>query len=131
MWLLSAAAGLLSGAIGAMGMGGGGVLLIFLTLFSGTEQLRAQGINLLFFLPCGLLAVLIYAAKKQIKPKPVLFMWLGGLPASAVGAFIARVADTSVLSKLFAIFLIVFGLFQLFAKDGKSESLNIKGKGSG
>ncbi len=131
MWLLSAAAGLLSGAIGAMGMGGGGVLLIFLTLFLGTEQLRAQGINLLFFLPCGLLAVLIYAAKKQIKLKPVLFMWLGGLPASAVGAFVARVADTSVLSKLFAIFLIIFGLFQLFAKDVKSESLNIKGKGSG
>lgn len=128
MRFLTALAGLLSGAIGAMGMGGGGVLLIFLTLFSGTEQLRAQGINLIFFLPCGLLAVLIYAAKKQIKPKPVLYMWLGGLPASAVGVFIARVADTSVLSKLFAMFLIAFGLLQLFAKDGKSEKSELKGK---
>ena len=42
-------AGLFSGIIGGMGLGGGAVLIIYLTVFKNTEQLRAQGINLLFF----------------------------------------------------------------------------------
>ena len=60
-------AGLLSGIIGAMGMGGGAVLIIYLTLFASVEQLTAQGINLIFFIPIGITAILIYAKKGKIK----------------------------------------------------------------
>lgn len=56
-------AGLLSGIIGSMGLGGGAVLIIYLSLFTETEQLRSQGINLLFFIPIALIAVIIYAEK--------------------------------------------------------------------
>lgn len=110
-------AGLLSGAIGAMGMGGGGVLLIYLTAIAGVEQLQAQGINLLFFLPCGLLAVGVYALKKQIKWKTVFKMWIGGAVGAGLGYFCAKIIDTAWLSKIFAFFLIIYGLFQLFAKS--------------
>ena len=41
-------AGLLSGIIGGMGLGGGAVLIIYLTVFMDIKQLSAQGINLLF-----------------------------------------------------------------------------------
>ena len=58
-------AGLFSGIIGGMGMGGGAVLIIYLTVFKNCEQLRAQGINLLFFVPIAILAVIIYTFKKQ------------------------------------------------------------------
>src|SRR5699024_9798280 len=37
-WLLIAAAGLVSGALGAMGLGGGGILILCLTAFAGMEQ---------------------------------------------------------------------------------------------
>ena len=47
----AALAGTLSGVIGAMGLGGGGVLIIYLTLFLGMEQGIAQGVNLIFFIP--------------------------------------------------------------------------------
>ena len=49
------AAGLLSGIIGAMGLGGGAVLIIYLSVFTDMPQLKSQGINLLFFYPdsCG------------------------------------------------------------------------------
>ena len=53
-WLFGA----LSGVIGALGMGGGGVLIIFLSAFAGLDQLKAQGINLLFFL--GLMPTIGY-----------------------------------------------------------------------
>ena len=56
-------AGLLSGIIGGMGLGGGVVLIIYLTVFLDTPQLKAQGINLLFFIPIAITAVIIYAIK--------------------------------------------------------------------
>ena len=47
------AAGFAAGALGAMGLGGGSVLILYLTLCAGLPQLQAQGINLTFFLPCA------------------------------------------------------------------------------
>ena len=44
-------AGLFSAVAGALGLGGGGVLVLYLTLGMHMPQLRAQGINLLFFCP--------------------------------------------------------------------------------
>ena len=77
-WIISAAAGILSGIIGAMGMGGGGVLIIYLNLFTDIPQSTAQGINLLFFLPTAVLAVLYYTKKK-------LIIWRIAIPFSLMG----------------------------------------------
>ncbi|MBO5746677.1 MAG: sulfite exporter TauE/SafE family protein [Clostridia bacterium] len=92
-----------------MGLGGGGVLLIYLTVFANTEQMAAQGVNLLFFLPIGLLSVIIYSIKRQIVWKTVLKMWLGGLVGVAAGFLLAKTLDTYYLSKIFASFLVIFG----------------------
>ena len=108
-------AGFLSGMIGAMGMGGGGVLLIYLTAFAHVPQLKAQGINLISFLPTGLLATVIYAVKKQ--------MWCGGAVAAAGGYLLAKFIETALLSKIFAVFLVTFGLYQLIF-TGKNSQMN-------
>jgi uncharacterized membrane protein YfcA len=112
-------AAFLSGLIGAMGLGGGGVLLIYLTVFANTPQLQAQGMNLLFFLPIGLLAIITYALKKQIAWKTVVKMWLGGVVGALLGHFIANLLSTDILSKIFAGFLIIFGGFSLLSKEKK------------
>jgi hypothetical protein len=116
-------AGFLSGMIGAMGMGGGGVLLIYLTAFAHVPQLKAQGINLISFLPTGLLATVIYAVKKQIVWKQVLLMWCGGAVAAAGGYLLAKFIETALLSKIFAAFLVTFGLYQLIF-TGKNSQMN-------
>lgn len=121
MTLITAIVGFLSGVIGAMGLGGGGVLLIYLTAFASVEQLTAQGINLLFFLPVGLCALIIYTIKRQICWKIVLWMWLGGVFGVALGFFAARFMGGDSLSKLFACFLIIFGISRLFAKSEKEK----------
>ena len=113
------AAGLLSGAIGAMGLGGGGVLLIYLTVFAHVEQLKAQGINLLFFLPVGLIAIIIYSVKHLIDWKTVLKMWLGGVFGAGAGFLLAKSVETEIFGKIFAVFLILFGIWQLLAKPKK------------
>ena len=78
-------AGLFSGILGAMGLGGGAVLIIYLTLFTETDQLTAQGINLLFFIPCALLAVTIYAFKRKIKWRITLRIAAWGILGTALG----------------------------------------------
>lgn len=110
-------ASFLAGALSGMGLGGGGILLVFLTAFSSIDQLTAQGINLIFFLPTGLIAIIIYAIKKQIEWKIVFKMWLFGSVGALGGYFIAKAIETQYLSKIFAAFLIVFGVINLFTKD--------------
>ena len=55
----AALAGFAAGALGAMGLGGGGVLLLYLAL-TGTGQLAAQGVNLTFFLPIAALSLVLH-----------------------------------------------------------------------
>lgn len=115
-------ASFLAGALSGMGLGGGGILLVFLTAFSSIDQLTAQGINLIFFLPTGLIAIIIYAIKKQIEWKIVFKMWLFGSVGALGGYFIAKAIETQYLSKIFAAFLIIFGLITLFTKDKSKKA---------
>lgn len=120
-------AGLFSGILGAMGLGGGAVLLIYLTLFTDTPQLKAQGINLLFFIPIAVLAVIIYAVKKQIKWKLVLKIAPFGAIGTAVGWYMAGKFQNEWLSKIFGVVLILLGLWQIFGNKKKSVAERKKG----
>ena len=93
-----------------------------LTAFSSIDQLAAQGINLIFFLPTGLIAVIVYAIKKQIEWRIVLKMWLYGIIGAFGGYFIARAIETEYLSKVFAIFLMIFGIIMLFSKEKRKKT---------
>lgn len=112
-------AGLAAGLIGGMGLGGGTVLLIYLNLFTQNSQLTSQGINLIFFIPVGLTAVIIYAVKKQIKPKMLLLALPFGIAGSLLGSYITSFFNENILRTAFAVFLIFLGLKELFAKRAK------------
>ena len=107
-----------------MGLGGGGILLIYLTVFAQTPQLKAQGINLLFFLPVGLIAIIIYSFKRLIEWKIVFKMWLGGILGVSLGVLLTKTIETELLSKIFAVFLIVFGGWQLLSKNKNKSKQN-------
>ena len=110
MSIVSIVAGFLSGLIGSMGFGGGGVLIIYLVIFANMSQIKAQGINLIFFIPCAILATIIYTIKKQIDYKKILPVIIGGVFGAIASGFILSKIDTSYLSKIFALFLIVMGI---------------------
>lgn len=110
-------AGLFSGIIGGMGLGGGAVLIIYLTVFKDMEQLKAQGINLLFFIPIATLAVIIYALKKQIKWRITLPLALGGTLGAVGGFFLTGFVGGNFTAKMFGVFLILLGLKELFFKN--------------
>ena len=108
-------AGFLSGAIGAMGLGGGAVLLIYLALIKEKNQLDAQGENLMFFIPVALLSVVIYAVRKQIKWKIVLPLAVMGVIGAAVGFWLSGLIDSKLLTKIFGGLLALIGVWQIIS----------------
>lgn len=114
-------AAFLSGLLGSMGFGGGSVLIIYLTLFADINQLTAQGINLLFFIPCAVLSVVINVKNKLVKYKVGVYLILGGLIGVAVGSLVVKLTEPTLLSKLFGGFIFIIGLITLFQKPKKSD----------
>ncbi|MBO5021087.1 MAG: sulfite exporter TauE/SafE family protein [Clostridia bacterium] len=109
MNIVALLAGLFSGVLGAMGLGGGSVLIIYLTLLTDTKQLTAQGINLLFFIPIALCAVGVYAFKKQIKWATVIPFSLGGVLGAVLGIMLTSAIGGNLTSKIFGGLLIILG----------------------
>ncbi len=107
-------AGFLSGLIGSMGFGGGGVLIIYLVIFSNIPQITAQGINLIFFIPCATLATIIYAVKKQIQIKKITPVIIGGISGAILASLFLKNLESNFLTKVFASFLILMGTTSLF-----------------
>ncbi len=111
--VISIIVGFLSGLIGSMGFGGGGILIIYLVIFTSTPQLQAQGINLIFFVPCAVLATIIYTIKKQIDYKQIFPVIIGGIVGAILSSFLLKNINTNYLSKVFAIFLIAMGILSI------------------
>ncbi len=96
-----------------MGLGGGAVLIIYLTVFTDTVQLKAQGINLLFFIPIAVCAVIIYARQKKINFKTVIPIAIGGIVGAFFGIFLANSTGNDILSKAFGAGLCIMGAKEL------------------
>lgn len=120
-WVTSAVAGFFSGALGAMGLGGGGILIIYLNLFTQTSQTQAQGMNILFFIPVALVAVVIYWQKKLIVWNIALPCILVGLIGAWFGSGISSFVDGVILRKIFGGLLFIIGVTQLFARESNEN----------
>ena len=118
-------AGFLSGLIGSMGFGGGGVLIIYLVIFAHTPQVVAQGINLLFFIPCATLATIIYAIKKSIDIRLILPVIFGGAIGAIFASLFLKQLESDLLTKVFAAFLIIMGATSLIRLIKKQKSVKI------
>lgn len=120
-WFWNSVAGIMSGILASMGLGGGGILIIYLTIFAGIEQTVAQGINLVFFIPISIVAIIIYYKKKLISWKIAITASIFGVIGAISGALLSSAIDSSILSKIFGGLLFVIGLNQLFSRK-KSKS---------
>ena len=120
--------GFLSGFIGALGLGGGGVLVMFLTVFMGIGQLKAQGINLLFFIPVGIFAIIFHCRRKLISWRIALPAIIAGLIGATIGCFLASFLGAAVLRKIFGAMLLLFGSWELFAPHKKHDEKTKKAK---
>lgn len=111
----SVMASFFAGVFGAMGLGGGSVLIIYLTVFAGLEQLAAQGINLIFFLPTAAVAIYIYSRKKIIKWKSIFPIMVSGSIGTLISSFFVGMLNAGFIKSLFGIVIIFYGLYEIFS----------------
>ena len=111
----------LTGIFASMGLGGGMVLIVYLTVFAGFSQLAAQGIHHVFFIPIALIILELHTKNKLVEWKKAVPAVLWGTAAVIISAWLANRIEQSLLSKAFSIFLILMGLKELFFKSEKHK----------
>jgi len=122
-----------AGGLASMGLGGGGVLLLWLAL-SGTEQLAAQGINLLFFLPVGAVGLWSHWKNGLVDFSAALPMTAGGLLGLGAGIALAGFLPGRALARLFGLLTAAialregWGAVALFRRESFSLARRPSGK---
>lgn len=105
--------GLLAGIIGGMGIGGGTVLIPALTLLLGLDQHKAQSVNLLYFIPTAIIALIIHVKNKKVDFKTAMPIIVSGVLGAGIGACSVSYIPNDLLKKIFAIFLLTMGLYEM------------------
>jgi uncharacterized membrane protein YfcA len=113
-FIVSASVALLSG----LGVGSGGLLVVFLTEYRSVGQLFAQGINLLFFIFSSGAATAVNLRKRKISYGSVLMMSIGGVIGAIVGAVSASFIDPAYLRIGFGLMLLIGGI-PSFLRSGR------------
>ena len=113
MFFVEILIGIVGGIVAGMGMGGGSLTIPLLTLVLGYKQIRAQGINLVSFLPMSIVALIIHAKNKLVEFKRCWILALVGCLFSFLTALLANKLNNTVLKKMFALFLIALGIWQM------------------
>jgi len=104
--------GLASGIVSGMGIGGGAIMIPALTIFLNIGQQKAQNINLLYFIPTAIFAVLVHKKNGSIEKQGLLPLILWALPGAIIGSLIAVNIDSNYLRKGFAVFLLLMAAYE-------------------
>ena len=113
--MLNIIIGTISGIVSSLGMGGGAILILCLSLFMGKDQHIAQGANLIFFIPTAIVAIFLNQKNKLIKWKTGLILIAFGLIGTIIGANISVNLDTNKLKLYFGIFLLCIAAFEIYS----------------
>ena len=116
--------GILSGTIAALGMGGGTILIMLLNFFTGLEQHLIQGINLIFFIPTAIVAIIFDIKNKIIDYKISKILIISGIIGAVIGAKISFKIENPDLKKYFGYFLLIIAIletYQFYKKYLKKE----------
>lgn len=112
--MITIIAGLLSGIIAGMGIGGGTILIPILTIFLSVEQKIAQSTNLICFIPLALASLPIHNRNKNIDFSVAKKIIPFGIIGAIIGSLLAINIPSEILKKIFAAFLFIMGLREIF-----------------
>lgn len=109
------------GFLAGIGVGGGSLLILWLTFILGMEHSQARLLNLLFFLPSAIIASLFRWRQGNLDIRSILPAILCGCIAAAVSSIISFHIDLSLMKKLFGGLLILTGIREILYKSKKKE----------
>ena len=119
MWVVLI--GFFSGIISGMGIGGGTILIPALLFLTEITRQQAQGVNLVYFVPTAITALITHQKKGDLDWKTAKPIALSGLAGAAAGAFLAVSLGSGLLRKLFGGFLFLMGLSEIFKTRKKED----------
>ena len=113
--------GTILGFLSGLGIGGGSLLILWMTLVLGSDPATARILNLLFFLPCAFIACLIRIRQGTLQVRPLLPAILAGCVSAAIFSWISTALDTDLLKKIFGVILLAAGIRELFYRRKKTK----------
>ena len=106
--------GIVCGLLAGLGVGGGSLLMLWLTAVLQTNPQIARAINLMFFIPASLSVTFFRWKQGKLQFTKILPTILVGCIAAFFGSLITTQLDHRILRKLFGILLLITGLRELF-----------------
>ena len=116
---VSMAVGVVLGFLAGLCIGGGSLLILWLTLVLGLSQQIAGSINLLFFIPSALVACLFRLKQGKLDLKRILPALAAAALSAAAFSLLALRLDADLLRKPFGILLLGTGVRELFYRPRK------------
>ncbi|MDD6966725.1 MAG: TSUP family transporter [Firmicutes bacterium] len=115
---ISAGLGLLSG----LGVGGGSLMILWLTLVQKMDFTAAKYLNLLFFLPPAVISTLAHLFRKKLSIKKIIPAALAGMVSASVFIYLSSTWDVNILRKLFGGLLLLSAWKELRYQNNQQES---------
>ncbi len=117
--IVNAAAALLVAVLSGLGVGSGGLFVIWLSLM-GVSATQARGMNLLFFVFSASAALLFHLKnKRNIDLGLVLYLSAFALLGTVAGGYMGRLIDGDLLRRIFGGLLVLSGCYTLFKSEAK------------
>ena len=108
--------GAVLGFLSGIGIGGGSLLTLWLTLLVGMDSFSARCCNLMFFIPCALCASFFRWKQGCLSLKKLLPPIAFGCITAAVFSVLGAKLDTQLLRKIFGGLLLLTGFRELLYK---------------
>ena len=102
-------AGVFMGTLTGMGIGGGGLLVLYLTAMNGVSQLQAQGCNLLFFVYSSVAALFIHNRKRTLDFRLIGTAALLAIIGSRIGVALTAAVSEETVRHMFGWMLVLAG----------------------
>ena len=113
--------GIVLGILAGLGVGGGSLLMLWLTVVLGMDHTEARTINLLFFLPCALTATFFRWRQGVIRLNELIPAIAAGCICAGVGTYLSSHIQLEWLKKLFGSLLIITGVRELLYRPRKAK----------
>ena len=114
--IIDVVAGIFISILSGMGIGGGGLLVLYLVFVKNMAQASAQGLNLLFFIFASSSSLLYHFKKRKIDKRLLLLLIIPGLFGAVLGSLTANVIEPVIMRRLFGWLSVISGTFILFGK---------------
>ena len=106
-----------------MGVGGGGLFVIFLTLCLNYGQINAQGTNLMFFVIAILASFFVHVRKRRLIKVQIIIMAVLGALGSMIFSNLVNYVNPQIPRKMLGVLLIIGGGYSLYNSFALKKSV--------